>query len=66
MTLIICTAPSVKASMVVTNQEDYIKACILIDGCIARGISVAVATNNQVIANWLDDLYSSRCTIIFE
>lgn len=63
MTLIICNAPSIGATMIVSNQEEYIKACILIDGCIARNISLAVATNNQTIVKWLTTLYEKRCKV---
>ena len=66
MKLLICNAPSVKATMVINNQDDYVKACILIDGCINRNISVAVATNNQTICNWLIDLYKNRCNVEVE
>ncbi len=66
MTLTICNAPSVKATMVVNDQGGYLKACTLIDGCIARKISVAIATNNQTIANWLVSLYETRCKVIFD
>ena len=66
MTLVICNTPSVKATMEVHTQEDYLKACGLIDSCIERGISVGVATNNQTIANWLTGLYQTRCTVIFD
>jgi len=65
MTLTICNAPSVKATMVVNTQEDYLKACALVDGCISRNISVAVATNNQTIANWLVSLFEPRCKVLF-
>lgn len=66
MRLLICNAPSNKATMRINTQDDYLKACALIDGCVARNLSVAVETNNQVIANWLVDQYSSRCLVQFD
>jgi hypothetical protein len=66
MTLVISNAPSIGATMTVNNQDDYVKACKLIDGCINRNISVGVATNNQTIANWLVSLFETRCKVIFD
>lgn len=66
MTLVICNAPSISATMTVNNQDDYIKACKMIDSCIARNISLAIATNNQTIANWLVTQYENQCKVIFE
>lgn len=66
MKLIICNAPSISATMNISTQEEYITACKLIDGCVARNISLAVSTSNQTIANWLVAQYEKQCEVLFE